>query len=136
MSYAKIINGSIDEVKSKLPNGDRELIGGAWVMPYRAEWSSDQLAACGWFEISQTVKPEGPAVRSIELLEGVPTVVWTERELTAGEVEQAAKREAKREAKQAAKAAGVGLGRIANGTGDLAELAAAVLAITVALEDD
>ena len=89
MSYALVINEAITEQASKLPSSARRLDDGSWVMDLlTADLGLQQ--ACGWFQIVDTACPPDTATttsdRSIQIVNGLPTVVWTVRDKTAAEI--------------------------------------------------
>jgi len=85
--YAQVIDNSIQTV-GRLPASARRLDTGAWVMGLDTA-PADAVAACGWLPLVDPGRPapaDGQTVeRSVELVEGIPTVVWTQRPLTADE---------------------------------------------------
>ena len=90
MAYALVTDGTIDAVSGRLPTAARRLDTDEWVMGLRDADTATQQAT-GWFEIQDTVRPaDTPTTthdRSVELVADVPTVVWTERDKTAGELQ-------------------------------------------------
>ena len=80
----------------QLPRSARRLDTNQWVMGL-ATAPVDAQQACGWYEIVTTDKPDDTDTtthdRSIELVNGVPTIVWTERDKTADELNPAPTRE-------------------------------------------
>lgn len=87
MTYALITR--IPLVEDRLPAGARRLDTGEWVMALPdadpALWH-----ACGWWAVVDAARPaDTPTTtwdRTLELVDGVPTVVWVERPKTAGEI--------------------------------------------------
>lgn len=90
MSYALVIDGTIEAVGG-LPRSARRLDNDAWVMGLASAPVAER-EACGWFAITSTDRPAGTDTtthdRSVELVDGTPTVVWTERDLTADELSE------------------------------------------------
>lgn len=88
MSYALVIDDTIQKVGA-LPKSARRLDNQAWVMGLPDADTATQQAT-GWFEVVDTTRPDDTATtthdRSIELVGGVPTVVWTERDKTEDEL--------------------------------------------------
>lgn len=88
MSYALVTDGTIDRVGT-LPKSARRLDSGQWVLGLR-DASTELQEACGWFEVFNTDQPADTDTtthdRSIELVDGTPTVVWTERDKTDDEL--------------------------------------------------
>lgn len=95
MTYALIQDNQIQSIGS-LPNSARRLDTQEWVMGL-ATAPPELVAATGWAEVVDTARPADTATtthdRSIELVNGTPTVVWTQRAKTpddlAGEQQQA-----------------------------------------------
>ena len=131
MQYAKIENGTI-AATGRPRGGDRRLDTGQWVTPYGNQWSADDLGACGWFEVVETARPDGHVLRSVELLDGVPTVVWSEVVLSAEDVALAAEQATDQAAKDAARAELEALA--SSDDPGLAALAAAVRALVATIE--
>lgn len=88
MSYALVTDDTIQRT-GQLPRSARRLDNDAWVMGL-ANASTEAQQACGWYEVTDTAKPDDTDTtthdRSIELVGGVPTVVWTERDKTEDEL--------------------------------------------------
>ena len=88
MSYVLVTDDTIQSIGG-LPRSARRLDNDAWVMGL-ANASTEAQQACGWYEVADTDRPDDTATttfdRSIELVEGVPTVVWTERDKTDDEL--------------------------------------------------
>lgn len=87
--YALVTAGQIASV-GPLPNAARRLVDGRWVTPPDARWTDGQAAECGYLPVTDTARPADTAAttweRAITLVAGVPTVTWTERGKTAGEL--------------------------------------------------
>lgn len=86
--YAQIAGGEVTAV-GRLPQSARRQDSGDWVSGLSSA-SVDLQQACGWYEIVETPRPpvaEGEvAVNSLELVGGYPTLVWTVRPKTPGEL--------------------------------------------------
>lgn len=87
--HALVIDGQIQAL-GRLPRSARRLDTGEWVMGL----DSAPLAlvhACGWHEVQDAERPPDTEThtheRSVEVVDGVPAVVWTPRAWTAEEVE-------------------------------------------------
>tara|TARA_R110002110_G_scaffold27001_1_gene98782 strand:- start:19 stop:441 length:423 start_codon:yes stop_codon:yes gene_type:complete len=85
MRFARIEDGSIVEMTDRLPNGAR-LPSGAWMVPYKREWSAAQMVSVGWFDVVRAIKPEGYSDSSVELVGGTPVEMWVSRAATEGEL--------------------------------------------------
>lgn len=87
--YALVINGTIQST-GRLPESARRLDTGEWVMGL-PDAPPSLVAATGWAEVVDTARPADTATtthdRSVELVNGTPTVVWTERAKTADETQ-------------------------------------------------
>ena len=90
MTYAFIINGTIESEHGRLPSGARRLDTGAWITPLDRQWSQAEHEACGFIAVVDTARPNDTAqdtyVRSVTLPGGVPTVTWTARPWTQAEL--------------------------------------------------
>ena len=88
-TYAHVDNNQIEAV-GRLPNSARRLDDGAWVMGLDTAPTALQEAT-GWHEVTDTPRPDDTATtthdRSIDLVAGTPTVVWTERDKTQAELD-------------------------------------------------
>jgi hypothetical protein len=84
MSYALVTDDAIQNV-GPLPQSARRLDTGQWVLGLR-DADTEKQQATGWHEIAPIDQPADTETtthdRSIELVAGVPTVVWTERDKT------------------------------------------------------
>jgi hypothetical protein len=89
MTYALVIDNAIQSIGA-LPRAARRLDDGAWVLGLRDYGTVETQQACGYFAVVDAAKPADTATtthdRTVELLEGVPTVVWTERNKTPDEL--------------------------------------------------
>jgi hypothetical protein len=83
MTYAQVTNGTITTV-GRLPRGADA--NGQWIEPLTA----DNAALCGWFPVTDVARPAHTPTttydRSVALVNGTPTVVWTQRPKTADEL--------------------------------------------------
>ena len=95
MTYAYITDATINAEAGNVPTAARRLDDGRWVLALR-DASVELQEACGWFAVTDTPRPpDTPTTthdRTVELVNNVPTVVWTERPKTQAELdaEQAA----------------------------------------------
>ena len=105
MAYAYVDNGQIGSVGSMTVAARRQDTG-EWVMGLRHA-DPDTQRATGWYAIQNTTQPaDTPTTtfdRTVEMVDHgdgpIPTVVWTERNKTAAELQaetDAADRETKR----------------------------------------
>jgi hypothetical protein len=96
MQYALVINDAIEAV-GRLPKGaDAD---GQWIEPLTV----DNAHQAGWFpvvEVARPVSTDTDWTRTVELVNGTPTVVWTARAWTQAELDAQAA-EAERQAKAA-----------------------------------
>ena len=96
MSYAQVTDDTITAVGG-LPKGARRLDDGGWVLGLRDADISLQ-EACGWFQVVDVARPADTATdtydRTVELLVGTPTVVWTVRLKTQAELDSDTAQEA------------------------------------------
>ena len=90
MIYAQVTNDTVTTVAGRLPNGARRLDNGNWVLGL-PDASTALQQACGWFEAVETARPADTATdthtRSVELVSGVATVVWTQVPKTLEQIE-------------------------------------------------
>lgn len=90
--YALVIDGTVEAVQSSLPGAARRLDTQEWVSPDGGleNGTVTEQEACGWFVVVDVAKPaDTPTTtfdRSVGLVAGDPTVVWTERPKTAEEL--------------------------------------------------
>ena len=88
MSYAQVTDNTITAVGG-LPKGARRLDDGGWVLGLRDADISLQ-AACGWLEVVDPGRPPDTETttsdRTLELLTGIPTYVYTVRDKTDAEI--------------------------------------------------
>lgn len=94
MAYALVTNNTIQGV-GRLPSSARRLDTGEWVMGLDTA-PPELVRATGWYEVVDTPRPaDTPTTthdRSVELVNGIPTVTWTERDKTQGELDAEAER--------------------------------------------
>ena len=87
MTYAYIADSVIHAV-GRLPQSARRLDTQEWVLGL-ADATVALQEACGWYAVADTTRPDDTPTtthtRTVELVAGVPTVVWTERPLTDDE---------------------------------------------------
>ena len=85
--YAFVVDGTVQAV-GRLPVAARRLDTGQWVLGL-ADAPVELQEACGWYQVADTPRPDDTATtthgRTVELVDGTPTVVWTERALTDDE---------------------------------------------------
>lgn len=88
MTYAHVTNGTVDTI-GRLPNSARRTDTQQWVLGL-ATAPVELQRACGWYEVVETPRPDDTASvthdRSVELVNGTPTVVWTQRNKTPDEI--------------------------------------------------
>lgn len=86
--YALVQNNTIQSVGG-LPASARRLDTQEWVMGLATAGAALQQA-CGYYPVTDTARPADTATdtfdRSVQLVNGTPTVVWTERPMTAPEL--------------------------------------------------
>ena len=96
MSYSKVIDNQIVS-NGNLPATAQRLDNGAWVMNVRQADVATQ-EACGWYRVVRVDRPaDDPTknvARTIELVDGVPTTVWTETDKTQDELDADAQKAA------------------------------------------
>lgn len=86
---------SVIQATGRLPQAARRLDTGQWVLGL-PNATVELQQACGWYAVTDTSRPADTDTathdRTVELVEGTPTVVWTERPKTQAELdaEQAA----------------------------------------------
>lgn len=89
MTYAQVTANEVTTVAGRLPNAGRRLDSRAWVLGLPTAGAELQ-AACGWFPVVDVARPADTATdthdRSVELVDGQPTVVWTQRPWTPDEL--------------------------------------------------
>src|SRR6185312_13596137 len=87
--YAHVANNTITETRGALPATGTRLDNGNVVLGFPNTDTATQQA-CGWYQITDTPQPTPAAGdtldRSVQLVNGTPTVVWTERPMTADEL--------------------------------------------------
>lgn len=81
--YAQVINGAIETV-GRLPQGGDA--NGQWLEPL----TDVNAHLAGWFPVTDTARPDDTPTtthdRSVQLVNGTPTVVWTPRPKTVDEI--------------------------------------------------
>lgn len=90
MTYAQVTEANeVTTVAGRLPNAARRLDSRAWVLGFPTA-PVELQEACGWFPVVDTPKPADTPTdthdRSVELVNGQPTVVWTPRPWTPDEL--------------------------------------------------
>jgi hypothetical protein len=89
MSYAYVVAGVIQS-EGGLPQSARRIDTSQWVMGLREYATVALQQACGWFAVVDVARPaDTPTTttdRSVALVAGVPTVVWTQRPWTPDEL--------------------------------------------------
>lgn len=92
--FAHIEASTIVEVRGSLPRAARNQ-SGQTVCPPGGLWTTVQHESCGWFEVVENPQPEDTLESTFDadvvLLEGTPTLVWSERPKTEEELELAAR---------------------------------------------
>lgn len=82
--YALVIDNTIEAVQGRLPRGaDAD---GQWIEPV----TEQNAASCGWLPVVDVPRPADTDTdthdRTVELVNGTPTVVWTARPWTPDEL--------------------------------------------------
>lgn len=89
MTYAYVTSGTIRAVSGRLPNAARRIDNQRWVLGF-PDAPVELREACGWFAVVDAVRPDDTPTttvdRSVELVAGTPTVVWTVRPWTVEEL--------------------------------------------------
>ena len=89
MSIYAFVTDSVIRRTGQLPRSARRLDTNQWVLGLSKADTATQ-EACGWYEVTEVSKPADTDTtthdRSIELVDGTPTVVWTERDKTEDEL--------------------------------------------------
>lgn len=87
-AYTFVQNDTIQSV-GQLPRSARRLDTREWVMGL-ASAPAPLVEACGWFPVTDVARPADTGTttfdRSVELVNGTPTVVWTARAKTTQEL--------------------------------------------------
>lgn len=87
MTYALVTNNTIQSI-GRLPESARRLDTEEWVMGL-ATAPPDLVAATGWTQVVDTARPADTATTthdySVTLVNGTPTVTWTQRAKTTEE---------------------------------------------------
>ena len=78
--YAQVTAGTITAVQGQPPVAARRLDTQQWVLGLRDADTATQ-EACGWFPVTDTTQPADTVTeryeRSVDLVAGQPTVVWS-----------------------------------------------------------
>jgi hypothetical protein len=89
MTYALVTDGTIQAVGG-MPVAARRLDNGNWVLGLR-DAPVDLQRACGYFAVTRAERPaDTPTTtwdRTVVLVDGAPTEVWTERPKTQAELD-------------------------------------------------
>ena len=89
MTYAYVTDGTV-QATGRLPVAARRLDTGQWVLGL-PDAPAELQQACGWYQVTDTPRPDDTATtthdRTVELVDGAPTVVWTERPKTQAELD-------------------------------------------------
>ena len=89
MTYAYVTDGTV-QATGRLPAAARRLDTGQWVLGL-ADAPVELQQACGWYPVTDTPRPDDTATtthdRTVTLVAGTPTVVWTERPKTQAELD-------------------------------------------------
>lgn len=71
-------------------SGERKTSDGFLLTPPEGGWTEELAALCGFVPVVDTPRPDDTATtthdRSVELVNGTPTVLWTQRAKTADEL--------------------------------------------------
>jgi hypothetical protein len=90
MSFAHITGSTIDTIRGSAPTEGVRQDTGQTVSGIQPT-DIVTLAACGWRPVTDVAKPADTGTdtydRSLQLLAGVPTVVWTQRPWTQAELD-------------------------------------------------
>ncbi len=88
MSYALVKGGQVTERRPG--RYETKVSDGATLSPPDGGWTDELAALCGFLPVTDTTQPPDTATtthdRSVELIEGTPTVVWVERPKTQTEL--------------------------------------------------
>lgn len=95
--YALVKEGEIFVISSSIPPTATSLATGEVITPTDGIWTTEQAIECGWYTVIENIQPTPqPGIayeNSHQVIDGVPTLVWTERpmipEELAVEAEQA-----------------------------------------------
>lgn len=97
MTYALVRNDTIEATLGRLPDAAVTLTDGRWVKV--REGTVVEQQECGYYEVVEVERPaDTPTAthdRSVALVNGTPTVVWTQRPKTAEELAAEADQEAR-----------------------------------------
>lgn len=86
--YALVTN---NELTARQPGAlETKLSDGALIGAPDGIWTDELAALCGFIRVTETPRPDDTGTttwdRTIELVDGTPTVVWTERDKTPEEL--------------------------------------------------
>ena len=80
-AYAKVIDGTLIEVRQPSRDGEPKLLDGQIMRPPDGQWTDNLAAAVGFYPIIRTSKPDDTLTeryeRSVTLVDGDPTETWT-----------------------------------------------------------
>jgi hypothetical protein len=83
--HALVVDGQVEAV-GRLPRSARRLDTGQWVLGLHTA-ALEVVEACGWFAVADTARPghgqDQTSSRTVELVDGTPTWVWTVADKTA-----------------------------------------------------
>lgn len=89
MMYAQVTDATITAISGRLPSAARRLDTREWVMGL-PDAPVELQQACGWFEVLDVARPADTDThthdQSVELIDGTPTMVWTQRAWTPDEL--------------------------------------------------
>ena len=89
MSYALVLNGSLVAVRNP-GRTEPKLSDGRPLGAPDGVWTDELAALCGFVPIVETARPADTATdttdRTVQLVNGVPTVVWVTRAKTPAEL--------------------------------------------------
>lgn len=115
--FAQITDNQITATRRELPDRGKRLDNGDIVLALPDADPATQQA-CGWFAISEVPQPPYNTdtqriTRSVEVIDGQPTVVWTVTDLTADELADRAAEAADEQEREQLKAADAWLADVA-----------------------
>ena len=87
--FAYVTSGTV-QATGRLPAAARRVDTGQWVLGLAAA-PVELQQACGWYQVTDTQRPADADTtthdRTVELVDGTPTVIWTERPKTQAELD-------------------------------------------------
>lgn len=90
MTFAQVTDTTITTISGRLPNRARRIDNDNWIEAF-PDASVALREACGWYEIIDVPRPADTATtthdRTVEIVNGTPTVVWTPRPKTQSELD-------------------------------------------------